>query len=165
MHIDTVVIGGGQAGLAVSAYLTEAGRDHVVLERGRVGERWRIHGWDSLRLLTPNWMSRLPGWSYRGDEPDGFMPVAELVDHLQGYADAIDAPVRTGTSVTSVTRHGAGYRVCTDGGDWSTAHVVVATGACAEPYVPAAAARLAGMVQLTPRHYRNPDQLRDGGVS
>ena len=162
---ETVVIGGGQAGLAVSAHLTGAQRDHVVLERGRVGERWRAHGWDSLRLLTPNWMSRLPGWSYRGDEPDGYMPRAELVDHLQGYADAFGAPVRPHTEVRSVSQDAAGYRVRTDRGDWSTRHVVVASGACAQPFVPAAATPLtAEVVQLSPRGYRNPDRLPPGGV-
>ena len=81
--IDTVVIGAGHAGLAVSHLLTEAGRDHVVLDRGRVAERWRSERWDSLHLLTPRWMTRLPGWRYRGPDQDGFMPVGELVGHLE----------------------------------------------------------------------------------
>lgn len=162
---DTVVIGGGQAGLAVSWHLTVSRRDHVVIERGRVGHRWRVDGWDSLRLLTPNWMSRLPGWSYRHDDPDGYLPAAGLVEHLQRYADAFGAPVLTGTAVLSVRKTVDGFAVSTDRGTWHARHVVVATGACAQPFIPDAAARLrASLEQVTPATYRNPGALPPGGV-
>ena len=89
---ETVIIGGGQAGLAMSRCLKERGIDHVILERGRVGERWRSQRWDSLRLLTPNWQTRLPGWSYRGTDPEGFMDRHEVIEYLDGYARSFSAP-------------------------------------------------------------------------
>jgi putative flavoprotein involved in K+ transport len=164
-QIDTIVIGAGQAGLATSRLLTERGRDHIVLERGRLAERWRSERWDSLRLLTPNWMSRLPGWSYRGPEPDGFMTMPELVDHLAGFARSFAAPVAEETTVRSVEHAGDAYRVRTDQGVWRARHVVVATGHCDVPQIPAQARGLApDAEQLAPSRYRNPWQLRDGGV-
>jgi putative flavoprotein involved in K+ transport len=164
-RIDTVVVGGGHAGLAMSRGLTEADRDHVVLERGRVAERWRTERWDSLRLLTPNWMSRLPSWHYDGNDPDGFMTTAALVDHLQRYARAFAAPVHEDTAVREVTRLGDGFRVATDGATWLADNVVVATGYCHRPAVPAAAAGLhPSLTQLSPLDYRNASSLPDGGV-
>ena len=103
---DTVIIGGGQAGLALSRSLTDRGVPHVVLERGRIGERWRSERWDSLRLLTPRWLSRLPGHRYQGPDPDGFMTKDEVVGYLESYAASFDAPIRTGATVTSVTPMG-----------------------------------------------------------
>lgn len=97
--IDTVIIGAGQAGLATSWYLTRLGHDHVVLDRGRVGERWMSERWDSLRTLTPNWMSRLPGHRYEGPDPDGYMRAADLARYLDGYARSFGAPVETHTAV------------------------------------------------------------------
>lgn len=162
---DTVVIGGGQAGLAVSWELTQRSHDHVVLERGQVANRWRTGGWDSLRMLTPNWMSRLPGRSYAGGDPDGFQSAAELVDYLQAYAESFTAPVSVGTGVYSVRRNGDGYRVDTNQGRWSARAVVIATGACGSAYVPELSAHLAGGIhQLTPDQYRNPKALPEGGV-
>lgn len=101
-RVETLVVGAGQAGLAVSRCLAERGADHVVVERGRVAERWRTARWDSLRLITPNWMSRLPGWSYPGPDPDGYMSAPELVAYLQGYAESGAAPVRETTTVELV---------------------------------------------------------------
>jgi putative flavoprotein involved in K+ transport len=98
-RIDTVVIGAGHAGLAVSRCLSDRSIDHVVLERGRVGERWRSARWDSFRLLTPNWLARLPGWRYTGPDPDGFMDAPQFAGYLRAYAAAFDAPVRPGTAV------------------------------------------------------------------
>ena len=112
--ITTVVIGAGHAGLAISHYLREHGVEHVVLERGEVANSWRRERWDSLRLLTPNWQLRLPGMHYQGAKPDDFMAMAELVDFIQGYAQAQSAPVETHTRVTSVTRQGFDYCVETD---------------------------------------------------
>ncbi|HSD27700.1 MAG TPA: NAD(P)-binding domain-containing protein, partial [Vicinamibacteria bacterium] len=127
---EAVVIGGGQAGLAMSRCLADSGIDHVVLERGRVAERWRSERWDSLRLLTPNWQSRLPGYRYDGDDPDGYRTLPEVIDFIGDYAKAISAPVRTHTTVTLVSSDGAGYLVRTDRGDWRCRTVVLASGAC-----------------------------------
>jgi putative flavoprotein involved in K+ transport len=106
-----VVIGAGQAGLAVSQLLTAASVDHVVLERGRTAERWRSQSWDSLRMLTPNWMSRLPGWSYRGPAPTGYLRAAEVAGYLDEYAESFGAPVLRGVDVQSVRAGAEGYLV------------------------------------------------------
>ena len=98
-HTRVLIIGAGQAGLSVSKQLTDAGVDHVVLERGRTAERWTSQRWDSLRLLTPNWMSRLPGWSYRGSDPSGFMSGVEVAEYLTGYAGSFGAPIIHGAEV------------------------------------------------------------------
>lgn len=166
MHfVPAIIIGAGQAGLAMSHCLARRRIDHVVLERGRIGERWQSERWDSLRLLTPNWMSRLPGWPYRGDEPDGFMTASEFADYLAAYAAASGAPVEGGTAVLSVQPASVGYRVETSRGIWETAVVVIATGQCDVPRVPELARRLPRWIhQMSPSEYRNPDQLPDGGV-
>lgn len=162
---DTVIIGGGQAGLAMSFCLAARGVDHVVVERGRVGARWRTERWDSLRLLTPRWQSRLPGWRYRGPDPDGFMTMPEVIAYLQGYADTLPTAVHEHTEVRSVTRDDGGYRVDTSRGAWRTANVVIATGHCDRPAVPAFASALAPeLAQVVPTRYRNPGELPDGGV-
>jgi putative flavoprotein involved in K+ transport len=164
-RIPALIIGAGQAGLAMSYCLTARGIDHVVLERGRVAERWHSERWDSLRLLSPNWMTRLPGWSYRGNDPDGFMTAAEFARYLQAYAAASVAPVQTGTTVQSVRRDALGFRVETDRGRWRAGSVVIATGYCGAPAVPSLARLLpAGLHQVTPSDYRNPGQLPQGGV-
>src|SRR5688572_28328964 len=115
---DVVIIGAGHAGLAMSACLAERGIDHVVLERGEVANTWRTERWDSLRLLTPNWQSRLPGFGPNfgpgGDDPDGFRTMPEVIAFIDDYARAIAAPVRTHTRVTAVRRTDAGYLVRTD---------------------------------------------------
>ncbi|MGH8977328.1 MAG: NAD(P)-binding domain-containing protein, partial [Acidimicrobiia bacterium] len=162
---DTIIVGAGQAGLAVSNVLTEAGRDHILLERGRVGERWRSERWDSLRLLSPNWMTRLPGWQYRGDDPEGFMHRTEVVDYFDRYARSFGAPVQGDTRVERVQRAGDGYWVVTDRGSWSARNVVIATGATDTPRVPDFGCELAPDVeQITPNRYRSPASLRSGGV-
>jgi putative flavoprotein involved in K+ transport len=162
---SAIIIGGGQAGLAMSRILGDRAIDHVVLERGRVAERWRSERWDSLRLLTPNWQSRLPGWGYRGNDPDGYMTVPELVDFLEGYARSFSAPIEAETTVLAVEAGGRGYRVTTDRGTWTAPNVVVATGHCGWPRVPGFSSELSGGIhQLAPADYRNPDQLAGGGV-
>jgi putative flavoprotein involved in K+ transport len=164
-RITTVVIGAGHAGLAMSRCLTERGIDHVVLERGEVANAWRTERWDSLRLLTPNWQRRLPGLGYDGDDPDGFSTMPEVVALIEGYAQAIAAPVLTDTRVTSVRRTDMGYLVATERGDWHSRTVVIATGACSIPCVPKLAEAVPPAIStLTPTRYRNPDQLGDGGV-
>jgi putative flavoprotein involved in K+ transport len=165
-HTNTIIIGGGQAGLAMGRCLAEHGIEHVILERGRIGERWRSERWDSLRMLTPNWQSRLPHWHYTGEHPDAFMTMSEFIRHLEGYARSFEAPVQTGTNVTAVERMGDGrFRVATDKGVWMAANVVVATGFCDTPRIPDIAAAVPPHVfQLVPPKYRNPRQLPDGDV-
>lgn len=162
---QVVIIGGGPAGLATSQCLAAAGVHHVVLERGRLAERWRSERWDSLRLLTPNWMTRLPGRPEVATDPDGYMTAAEVVAHLEGYVRDFDLPVREHTTVERVARAGSLFRVTTDRGMHLADQVVVATGATGVPHVPAYAARIDPRVaQLHARDYRRPDQLRPGGV-
>jgi putative flavoprotein involved in K+ transport len=164
-RIEAVVVGGGQSGLAMSRCLTDVGVEHVVLERGEVGERWRRASWDSLRLLTPRWQARLPGWTYDGSDPDGYMHWRETVGYLEGFARSFAAPLVTGVSVTSVRQHAGRFIVDSTGGAWLTDHVVVATGDCQETRRPAFASRLSSaLVQIDPTRYRNPGDLPEGGV-
>ena len=164
-RIDALVIGGGQAGLAMSRCLSDLGLDHVVLERGRIGERWRTERWDSLRLLTPNWQSRLPGFRYTGPDPHGYMTAAEVVRYFEQYARSFRAPVESGTSVLAVSEAPDGYRVTTDRSTWAARAVVIATGYCDVPARPAVARRMAPAVrQLVPAEYRRPQDLDEGGV-
>jgi putative flavoprotein involved in K+ transport len=136
-----------------------------VLERGELANSWRRERWDSLRLLTPNWQSRLPGVPYEGDDPDGYMTAAEVAELIVRFATSVHAPVRTGTSVDSVLRVDDGYRVRTSQGEIHARAVVIASGACNLPTVPGFADAVpADVEQLTPLDYRNADQLPDGGV-
>jgi putative flavoprotein involved in K+ transport len=163
--VTTVIIGAGHAGLAMSRCLAYRAIDHVVLERGEVAHTWHTERWDSLRLLTPNWQSRLPGFGYRGDDPDGYRTIPEVIAFIEDYARAISAPVRTHTTVTSVRRDEAGYRVRTDRGDWHCATVVLASGACNIARAPAFANQVPPSITcLTAQQYRNPNRLADGGV-
>ena len=162
---DVVVIGAGHSGLAMSRYLSAAAVDHVVLERGEIANSWRRERWDSLRLLTPNWLSRLPGHAYEGPDPDGYMSAGEVADFIAGFAKVSRAPVRTGTEVVSVRPAAGGYRVVTDQGEISTRAVVLASGACNVPTVPALKHAVPDPIrQLTPFDYTGPDALPDGGV-
>jgi putative flavoprotein involved in K+ transport len=165
VRTTTVVIGAGHAGLAMSKCLTDRSIDHVVLERGEVANSWKTERWDSLRLLTPNWQSRLPGFGYQGDDPDGFRTMAETTAFLERYAAVVSAPVHAHTEVLAVRRVEGGYLVATTRGEWRCRTVVLATGACSLANVPAAAADLPpSITTLTPLEYRNPDQLEPGGV-
>jgi len=165
VRVTTVVIGAGHAGLAMSWSLARRSIDHVVLERGEVANSWRTERWDSLRLLTPNWQSRLPGYGYQGSDPDGFRTMRETIDFIERYAGVIAAPIRTHTNVTSVRNSGEGYDVATDQGVWKCQAVVLATGACNIPLVPALAEAIPSTIgTLTPMQYRNPGQLEAGGV-
>jgi putative flavoprotein involved in K+ transport len=165
LKTTTVVVGAGHCGLAMSSCLSDRSIDHVVLERGEVAESWRTQRWDSLRLLTPNWMTRLPGYAYRGDDPDGYLAASEVVQLIAGYAKETAAPVRTNTTVTSVRRSGGGYVVQTDQDVWHARAVVLASGATTVANVPALQAIVPTRITtLTPAEYRNPGQLPDGGV-
>ncbi len=161
----TIIIGAGQSGLAMSRHLTTRSIDHVVLERGEVANSWRTERWDSLRLLTPNWQSRLPGYAYTGDDPDGFMTMPEVFRFLQRYAELSLAPIVTGTRVMRVSQQDGGYEVATSQGPWRCRKLVIASGACNIASVPSLSAGLPhGVTSLTPLQYRNPGLLPDGGV-
>lgn len=167
MTISTTVtvIGAGQAGLAMSRCLAERSIDHVLLERREVANSWRSERWDSLRLLTPNWMTRLPHFQYAGTDPDGYMPAAEVTDFLSAYGRSFGAPIHTNTAVESVRAQGDHYLIATNQDTYRSNAVVVATGACGTPRIPAIAAELpASIHQLAPIDYKNPSQLDDGPV-
>ena len=165
MRTTTVVIGGGQSGLAMSQCLSDCSIDHVVLERGEVANSWRTERWDSLRLLTPNWQCRLPGYAYDGGDPDGFMTMPEVVDFITDYAKVMALPVQSGTTVTSVRRADGIYHVTTDQGEWQCETVVLATGAFNMAHVPGFSEAVPSSVTtLTPMEYRNAEQLAEGGV-
>lgn len=160
-----MIIGAGQAGLAMSRQLTDAAVDHVVLERGVVANAWRTERWDSLALLTPNWMTRLPGCEGQTLNPDGYESAGELAQRLADFAASFDAPVHTGVEVTALTRAGDDFLVETSAGNWTCATAVIASGACSTPRIPALASKLPDHIeQLTPIRYRNPDSLADGGA-
>ena len=164
-RISTVVIGAGHAGLAVSKLLTERDVEHVVLERGEVANTWRTERWDSLRLLTPNWQTRLPGFEYSGDDPDGFMTMGEIVEFIDAYASFAGAPVETRTEVESVQRLDDRYQVEADGRAWETDTVVLATGGFNLAKLPPVAKDLPSeVVSLTAMDYKRPSQLPEGGV-
>ena len=164
-EVAAIVIGAGHAGLAMSRRLSERSIDHLVLERGEVANSWRTERWDSLRLLTPNWQSRLPGPVADAADPDGYRSMPEVIELISGYAQAIAAPLLTGTQVTSVRRAERGYEVRTTRGRWRARAVVIATGACQVPCVPQLAAGVPPEVaMLTPHGYRNPECLPRGGV-
>ncbi len=166
MRATTVtILGAGQAGLAMSRCLTDRSIDHVLIERGKAANSWRTERWDSLRLLTPNWLSRLPGWSYRGDDPHGYMTAGAVTEYLDRYCRSFDAPVQSNTTVVGVTSARSGFRVDTDQGPWTSEAVVVATGACSTPRIPEVAAFLPERItQLAPIEYRNPAALGTGPV-
>jgi putative flavoprotein involved in K+ transport len=165
MRTTAVVIGAGHAGLAMSSRLTDRSIDHVVLERGEVAHSWRTQRWPSLRLLTPNWQTRLPGHDYAGGDPDGFMPVAEVVATLTRYARLIGAPVRTATTVHAVRAVPQGFEIQAGDDLLRAQTVVLATGACNQPAIPGTADAVhPSITTLTPLTYRDPGQLPDGGV-
>ncbi len=165
MRVTTVIIGAGHAGLAMSRCLTEHSIDHVVLERGSVANSWKTERWASLRLLTPNWQSRLPGYRYDGADPDGYRTMPETIAFMERYAEVIAAPVRINTNVTSVRRVDGEYSIATSDGAWRCRTVVLATGACNIPLVPGLAADVpSAMTTLTPVQYRTPGDIPEGGV-
>ena len=164
-YVTTLIIGAGQSGLATSKHLSDRSIDHVLIERGEVANSWQTERWDSLRLLTPNWQSRLPGYAYDGDDPDGYMSVTEVVGYLKRYAGVSGAPVHARTKVTRVRQVDGGYEVATDQGPWRCRTLVLASGACNIATVPAVAAGLPPEItSLTPMQYRRPEELPDGGV-
>jgi len=164
-HVEALVVGGGQAGLAVSHELTSHGVEHVVLERGRIGQSWRDR-WDSFCLVTPNWSVQLPDGAYGGTDPDGFMPRDEIVAYLERYASCSGATVREGVEVRSLeSAPGEGFVARTSAGDLRARRVVVATGAYQRPHRPAGAESLPrDLLQIDLHGYRDPDALPPGHV-
>jgi putative flavoprotein involved in K+ transport len=164
-QLGVVVVGAGQAGLAVSCELTHAGVEHVVLERGKVGQTWRGR-WDSFCLVTPNWSVQLPGHPYDRDQPDGYMHRDEIVSYLERYAAGFEAPVREGVTVTSLESDGdGGLLLGTSAGQIHARKVVLCTGAYQRPHRPPAAATLPeDLPQLDAEGYRNPSELPPGPV-
>lgn len=165
--IDTIIVGGGQGGLATSYYLKQQGREHLVLEQSdQAGSAWRDGRWDSFTLVTPNWMFRLPGVEYTGDQPDGFLNRDEVVEIFSGYAGKFDLPLRTHAQVTAVEANPAGgFLVRTQDFTYQARNVVMATGLFQTPKVPAFAERIPDSItQLPSSAYRNPKQLPEGGV-
>ena len=165
MHVDTIIVGAGQAGLSTSYYLKGQGCEHIILEQaGHAAPAWRQR-WDSFTLITPNRMIRLPGAEYQGDDPDGFTPRDELIAYFEAYIDRFDLPVKYGNRVTSVEPMNGGYRVSTGDGDFVAANVVIAAGMFQSPRVPTFSANMdAGILQLHSSEYRNPQSLPAGAV-
>jgi putative flavoprotein involved in K+ transport len=163
--IDTVIVGGGQAELAVSYYLTQQGRAHVVLERSsQAANAWRNQRWDSFTFVTPTWTG-LPGSDDLKGDPDGFMSRPEIISFFDQYAKRFKLPVRYEIEVTAVTRDPGHYLVNTNHGSFQSANVVVATGLFQRPKIPAAGAELsAGIKQIHSSEYRNPQTLPNGAV-
>jgi len=162
---DVAIIGAGQAGLAMSRCLSALGIDHVVFERGDIGARWRSHAWESLRLLTPNWLNGLPDSPYQGDDPDGFMPRGDFLARLQAYGTTIRAPLMTQTEVLSLARDQQTFCLITDRGSWRARSLVIATGQCDVPRYPSrSSVPDTHTLSLHSSQYRSPQALPDGGV-
>jgi putative flavoprotein involved in K+ transport len=166
--VETIIVGGGQAGLSTSYHLKQLGREHVVFEQAKkVGNAWRNDRWDSFTFVTPNWTIQLPGAHYDGNDPDGFLEKAEIVAYFEQYVEKFDLPVRYNTTVLEVAplENENGYQVKTSGGMYQAKNVVVATGSFQKPKIPAFNANIpAGITQLHSGQYRNPNQLPEGAV-
>jgi putative flavoprotein involved in K+ transport len=165
-EVEVVVVGGGQAGIAMSEHLSDGGVPHVVLERDRIAERWRTGRWDSLVANGPAWHDRFPGLEFQDVDPDGFASKDQVAGYFEAYAEKIAAPIRCGVEVTSVTRHVGrpGFRVETSDGVIDTRFVVAATGPFQRPVVPPIVPDGAVPMQIHSSDYRNPDQLPEGAV-
>ena len=165
-HASVVVIGGGQAGLAMSYQLKQNGIDHVILEKNQIAHSWKTQRWDAFCLVTPNWQCQLPGYPYQGSDPKGFMLRDDIVAYVEDYARHISAPIKEGVAVTRLTHNaGGGFALETSAGAMTADAVVLAVSGYHTPNVPVMSARLDGSVkQLHSSAYRNPDQLPPGEV-
>jgi putative flavoprotein involved in K+ transport len=164
--VETLIIGGGQAGLAMSAHLRKRGAPHLIVERGRIAERWRTERWDSLVANGPAWHDRFPDQTFADTEPDGFPEAAKVVDYFVQFADAIEAPIRCGVEVEALHKKegGSGFRVETSAGVIEAENVVAATGPFQRPLIPTVVPADSGIVQLHSNSYRNPARLPEGAV-
>src|SRR5258708_10645014 len=165
-EVDTIVVGGGQAGIAMSEHLTDCGVPHLVLERHRIAERWRSERWDSLVANGPAWHDRFPGMEFPNTPPDSFPNKETVADYFEAYAKKIEAPVRCGVDVKKVERRKGrgGFSVDTSHGRLDANSVVVATGAFQSPILPPIVPEKSGGLQIHSAAYRNPDQLPDGAA-
>jgi putative flavoprotein involved in K+ transport len=167
-HYAVVIVGGGQAGLAMSYCLKEKGIDHLVLEKHQVGHEWRTNRWDSFCLVTPNWQCQLPGYPYAGSDPQGFMQKDEIVQYLEGYRALFNPPVQEGVTVTDLRPSAdgtPGFQLTTSLGDFRADQVVIATGGYHQPNIPRLAERLPEhIVQLHSLDYKTPDALSNKAV-
>jgi len=165
-EIDTVIIGGGQAGLAISYYLRQEDRVHVVLERApAVAHAWRNQRWDSFTLVTPNFQVRMPGAEYEGNDPYGFMSLAQVIEYFDDYVERFHLPVHCGVEVFSVEQMGPSYLVRTSEGNYMADNVVIAIGLYQSPKIPSYSAEIPGAIlQMHSMHYRNPATLPQGAV-
>ena len=165
-QIDTLVVGAGQAGIAMSEHLTRHAIPHLVIEKNRIAEAWRSGRWDNLVTNGPVWHDRFPNLAFKGNHPDEFVPKDRVVDYLVEYADMIAAPIRTGVEVHEAVRmpNSPGFRVVTSGGDIIANRIVAATGAFQHPVIPPIVPDIEGISQIHSFHYRNPDALADGAV-
>jgi len=163
-QLEAVVVGGGQAGLAASRELQRNGVEHVVLERGRIGQTWRDR-WDTFCLVSPNWTVQLPDRPYDGDDPDGFMPRDEIVAYLEGYRDAFALPVREGVTAVSIERGADGFHIQTTIGDLQARALVLANGAFQRPHRPAGAETLpSDLLRIDVNDFRNATSLPPGRI-
>ncbi len=164
--IDTLVVGAGQAGVAMSEHLSNCGVPHLVLERSRIAERWRTERWDSLVANGPAWHDRFPGLEFTDTDPDAFPPKERVADYFVEYAKKINAPIRCGVEVQSVQRleNRPGFRVETSEGVIEATNVVAATGPFQRPIIPTIVPDDAGITQMHSNTYRNPNQLPEGAV-
>ena len=165
-YIETVIVGGGQAGLATSYLLTQQGKSNIILEKaGKAAEAWRNHRWDSFTFVTTNWTIQLPGAEYTGADPDGFMPLKDIIAYFEDYVDRYKLPIQYDTEVVSVDAEDSAYVVRTNGHTFEAANVVIATGLYQRPRIPSFSANLdGGIKQLHSSQYRNPNSLPPGSV-
>ncbi|MCB1358559.1 MAG: NAD(P)-binding domain-containing protein, partial [Maritimibacter sp.] len=163
---EVLVVGGGQAGIAMSEHLGAQGIDHLVLERGRTAERWRSERWDSLVANGPAWHDRFPNRLFEGHDPDAFVPKEGIADYLVAYAAQVNAPLREGVEVTRVTRkpEGAGFLAETSAGPVEAQYVVAATGPFQRPVIPPIVPETPAVTQIHSTGYKNPEALPEGGV-
>jgi putative flavoprotein involved in K+ transport len=164
-HVDTIIVGGGQGGLSTSYYLKQGGREHIILEQTyQAAKAWRDR-WDSFTFITPNWMIRLPGAEYQGDEPDEFMVRKQIIEYFEEYIKQFELPIRYGIQVTSVESIDTGYLVETNKTNFEADNVVIATGMYQRPRMPSFGSNLSSeIIQLHSSEYRNPETLPDGAV-
>ena len=165
VHYPVAIVGGGQAGLSMSYCLKERGIDHIVFEKNQIGHAWRSKRWDTFCLVTPNWQCQLPGYSYAGSDPQGFMQKDEIVSYIEAYAASFSPPIEEGVEVLKVSQIEGGFELVTSIGDYTADQVVIASGSYHQPKIPRMAARFPeSVVQLHSSEYKNPQSLADGAV-